>query len=71
MNKLKVTQKENKILNLLLTNTVTKKYFPSNKKDWNEFEKKQNNNNKKIVVLNILNVPYSTEEIRHADKIKE
>ena len=35
--------------------------FPTNENDWNEFEK----NNKRIA-LNILYVPYNTEEIRHA-----
>ena len=35
--------------------------FPSDKKDWSEFEK-----NNKSIGLNILYVPYNTEEIRHA-----
>ena len=35
--------------------------FSSHKKDWNEFEK-----NNKTISLNILYVPYNTEEIRHA-----
>ena len=39
--------------------------FPSHKKDWNEFEK-----NNKTIALNILYVPYNTEEIRHAYKSK-
>ena len=33
---------------------------PSHKKDWNESEK-----NNKTIVLNMLCVPYNTEEIRH------
>ena len=32
--------------------------FPSNKKDWNEFEK-----NNKTIALNILYIPRNTEEI--------
>ena len=39
--------------------------FPSNIKDWNEFEK-----NNEIIALNIVYVPYSTEEVRHACKSK-
>ena len=39
--------------------------FPSNKKDWNEFEK-----NNKTIALNILYIPRNTEEIRHAYKSK-
>ena len=39
--------------------------FPSYKKDWNKFGK-----NNKIIALNILYVPYNTEEIRHANKSK-
>ena len=39
--------------------------FPTHKKDWNEFEK-----NNKTIALNILYVPYNTEEIRHAYKSK-
>ena len=39
--------------------------FPSQKKDSNEFEK---NNN--TIALNILYVPYDTEEIRHSYKSK-
>ena len=40
--------------------------FPSHKKDWNEFEKKN-----KTIALNILYVPHVTEEIRHAYKSKQ
>ena len=39
--------------------------FPSDKKDWNEFEK-----NNKTIALNVLYIPYNTEEIRHAYKSK-
>ena len=39
--------------------------FPSNKKDWNEFEK-----NNKTIALNILYIPHNTEDIRHAYKSK-
>ena len=39
--------------------------FPSNIKDWNEFEK-----NNEIIALNIVYLPYSTEEVRHACKSK-
>ena len=39
--------------------------FPSNKKDWNEFQK-----NNKSIALNILYVPHNSEEIRHAYKSK-
>ena len=39
--------------------------FLSNKKDWNEFGK-----NNKSIALNILYVPYNTEEMRHAYKSK-
>ena len=39
--------------------------FPSNEKDWNKLE--QNN---KTIALNILYLPYNTEEIRHAYKSK-
>ena len=39
--------------------------FPSDKKDWKEFEK-----NDKTIAFNILYVPYDTEEIRHAYKSK-
>ena len=35
--------------------------FPSHKKDWKEFEK-----NNKIIALNVLFVPYNTEQIRSA-----
>ena len=37
--------------------------FPSNKTDWNLFER-----NNESVVLNILYVPHNTEQIRHAYK---
>ena len=39
--------------------------FPSHKKDWKKLEL-----NNKSISLNILYVPYSTEEIRHAYKSK-
>ena len=39
--------------------------FPSHKKDWKKFEL-----NNKSIALNILHVPYNTEEIRHACKSK-
>ena len=39
--------------------------LPSNKKDWNEFEK-----NNKTIALNILYIPHNAEEIRHAYKSK-
>ena len=39
--------------------------FPSNKKDWKKFEL-----NNKSIALNILYVPYNTEEKRHAYKSK-
>ena len=39
--------------------------FPSNKKDWYEFEK-----NNKTIALNILYIPHNTEEIRHKYKSK-
>ena len=39
--------------------------FPPHKKDWNELEK-----NNKTIALNILNVPYNTEEITQAYKAK-
>ena len=39
--------------------------FPSNGKDWKRFEL-----NNKLIALNILYVPYNTEEIRHAYKSK-
>ena len=39
--------------------------FPSNKKDYNEFEK-----NNKAIPLNVLYVPHNTEKIRHAYKPK-
>ena len=35
--------------------------FPLHKKDW-----KKSESNKKSIALNILYVPYNTEEIRHA-----
>ena len=37
--------------------------FPSHKKDWKKFE-----SNNKSIALNILYVPYNTEETRHAYK---
>ena len=40
-------------------------FFPSNKKDGNGFEK-----NNKTIALNMLYVPYNTEEISHAYKSK-
>ena len=71
MNKLKVTQKEKKILNLLLTNMVTKKkIFRQMKKTGLSLKTTTTTTTTKAVVLNILYVPYSTEEMRHADKIK-
>ena len=39
--------------------------FSSHKKDWNELEK-----NNKTIALNILYLPYNTEDIRHAYKSK-
>ena len=39
--------------------------FPSHKKDWKKFKL-----NSKAIALNILYVPYNTEEIRHAYKSK-
>ena len=39
--------------------------FPSNKKDWKRFEL-----NTKSIALNILYVPYNTEEIRHDYMLK-
>ena len=39
--------------------------FPSNKKDWKKFEL-----NNKLIALNILYVPYNTEEIWHTCKSK-
>ena len=39
--------------------------FPSHKKDWKKFEL-----NNKSIALNVLYVPYNTEEIRHAYKSK-
>ena len=39
--------------------------FPSHKKDWKKFESKN-----KSIALNILYVPYNTEEIQHAYKSK-
>ena len=39
--------------------------FPSNKKDWHEFEK-----NNKTIALNISYMPRNTEEIRRAYKSK-
>ena len=38
---------------------------PSNKKDWNEFEK-----NNKTIALNILYVPHNTEKRKHVYKSK-
>ena len=40
-------------------------HFPSNKKDWNVFEK-----NNKAIAFNILYVPYNTEKIRDTYKSK-
>ena len=40
--------------------------FPSNEKDWNEFE----NNNNKTIAVNMLYIPHNTEEIRHSYKSK-
>ena len=42
-----------------------KKDFPSHKKERKTFE-----SNNKSIALNILYVPYNTEEIRHAYKSK-
>ena len=39
--------------------------FPSDKKDWKKFE-----SNNKSLALNILYIPYNTEEIRHENKSK-
>ena len=39
--------------------------FPSHKKDWKKFEL-----NNKSITLNVLYVPYNTEQIRHAYKTK-
>ena len=39
--------------------------FPSNKKDWNEFEK-----NNKTIALNILYIPHNPKEITHTYKSK-
>ena len=39
--------------------------FPSHQKDWKDFEL-----NNKLIAPNILSVPYNTEEIRHAYKLK-
>ena len=48
-----------------MTNTIGKRFdFPSNKKDWNKFEK-----NYKTIALNISYIPYNTER-RHAYKSK-
>ena len=38
-------------------------YFQVHKKDWNQLEK-----NSKTIALNMLYVPYNTEEIRHSYK---
>ena len=40
-------------------------YFQVHKKDWNQFEK-----NSKTIALNMLYVPYNSEEIRHSYKSK-
>ena len=39
--------------------------FPSHKKDWEKFE-----SNNESIALNVLYVPYNTEQIRHAYKSK-
>ena len=39
--------------------------FLSHKNDWDEFEK-----NNQTIPLNILYVPYNTEKVRHAYKLK-
>ena len=44
---------------------MERKNFPSHKEDWKKFELK-----KKSIALNILYVPYNTEEIRYAYKSK-
>ena len=54
---IKRIHKEYLTLNPLLTNII--------KKDWKKFEL-----NNKSIALNILFVPYNTEEIRHAYKSK-
>ena len=48
-----------------MTNTIEKRYNPSNKKDWKKFEV-----NNKSIALNLLYVPDNTEKIRHAYKSK-
>ena len=64
--KLKVTQKEYQKLSLLLISIIGIKIcFPSHQKDWEKIEL-----NNKSIALNILYVPYNTEEIRHAYKSK-
>ena len=39
--------------------------FPWNKKDWKKFA-----SNNRSIALNILYLPYNTEEIRHSCKLK-
>ena len=59
---MKTTLKEYQKLSLLLNQYEWKGIeFPSHSKDWKKFE--QNN---KTIALNILYVPYNTEQIRHA-----
>ena len=57
----KTIQKEQQKLSLLLINSIGKKYFQSHKKYWENFEL-----NNKSIALNILYVPYNTEEIKIA-----
>ena len=66
MNKLKATLKEYQKSSLLLTTMIGKKQdFPAQQKDQKKFEL-----NSKAIALNILFVPYNTEDIRLAYKSK-
>ena len=48
-----------------MANTIGKREFPSNKKDWKKLEL-----NNKSIALNILYLPYNAEEIRLAYRWK-
>ena len=66
MNELKVIQKEYQKLSLFLIDIIGKRQiFHRIRKNWKKFELSN-----KLIALNILYVPYNTEEVRHAYKSK-
>ena len=57
---MKILEKIHKYQNLNFSQTNTNGFFSSHKNDWKKFE-----TDNKTIALNILYVPYNSEEIRH------